>query len=64
MARKGNASQQAQKAPDKPRLKPLSLAPLTVDEALEALLKTPPPPVDEDQPPQHAVGKKKAAKKR
>jgi hypothetical protein len=29
-----------------PRLKPISLAPLTVDEALAAMLRTPPPPSD------------------
>lgn len=35
----------------------VNIAPLTVDEALEALLKTPPPPKDEAAP------KKKGAKK-
>lgn len=46
-----------------PRLKPLSLVPLTVDEALSALLKTP-PPKGEQRGVNGKARKRKAAKKR
>jgi hypothetical protein len=45
------------------RLKPLSLAPLSVDEALSALLKTPPPKAV-DTPARKGTSKRKAGKKR
>ena len=42
----------------------LSLAPLTVDEALGALLQTPPPPAEKNEPKAKRLKKRKAAKKR
>jgi hypothetical protein len=42
-------NENADKRRGRPGPPPLSLAPLTVDEALEALLKTPPPTADEEK---------------